>query len=76
MSKYRDYLNSETLKEQLSFADKSLEAVTSRIDQDGQDHTTEMLNYVQKLDAIRNTNFPTVFKEWYDVIQDSLHRKS
>ena len=64
------------LKEQLSFADKSLEAVTSRIDQDGQDHTTEMLNYVQKLDAIRNTNFPTVFKEWYDVIQDSLHRKS
>ena len=64
------------LKEQLSFADKSLKAVTSRIDQDGQDHTTEMLNYVQKLDAIRNTNFPTVFKEWYDVIQDSLHRKS
>ena len=73
------HLNSDCknlLKEQLSFAGNSLQSITSKIDQDGEDYTQEMLNYIKKLDTMRNTDFPTVFKEWYNVIQDSLHRKS
>ena len=73
------HLNSDCknlLKEQLSLAGNSLQSVTSKIDQDGEDYTREMLNYIKKLDTMRNTDFPTVFKEWYNVIQDSLHRKS
>lgn len=77
---YKPFLNIENLNKELK--DKLLlrfdkpnvlhRSIRQRLLQEGQDLTSDLLNYIKSLDNLRSTNFPQQLGEWHGIVESTL----
>ena len=45
------------------------DSIRAKLNMEKDSRRKELLNYIERLDQIRNTNYPETFKEWYKILQ-------
>ena len=48
------------------------DSIRSKLHLDNEDHSLDLINYIKKLDAIRNTRFSKTFSEWWQILNGDL----
>ena len=45
------------------------DSIRAKLNMEKDSRRKELLNYIERLDQIRNTNYPETFNEWYKILQ-------